>query len=148
MINVDIKKDTFWDRNKKSGGYLLKKRVTSIVVSICRFILLFGLCFMILQPILNKISVSLMTEEDLFDPVVISIPQHFTLANYEIAAEVMTYKTSFINSLIISLTTSVIQIAMCTLVGYGFARFKFPFKKRLSQVTSLVQVKVLIVMPN
>ncbi len=129
MIDVNIAKDTFWDRNKKSGGYLLKKRVTSIVVSICRFILLFGLCFMILQPILNKISVSLMTEEDLFDPVVISIPQHFTLANYEIAAEVMTYKTSFINSLIISLTTSVIQIAMCTLVGYGFARFKFPFKK-------------------
>ena len=41
----------------------------------------------------------------------------------------MTYKTSFINSLVISLTTSIIQIAMCTLVGYGFARFKFPFKK-------------------
>ena len=129
MINVNINKDTFWDRNRKSGGYLLRKKATQITVSICRFILLFGLCFLILQPILNKISVSLMTEEDLFDPVVISIPLHFTMDNYKIAADVMNYKTGFFNSLIISLTTSILQIAMCTLVGYGFARFKFPLKK-------------------
>ena len=129
MINVNINKDTFWDRNRKSGGYLLRKKATQITVSICRFILLFGLCFLILQPILNKISVSLMTEEDLFDPVVISIPLHFTMDNYKIAADVMNYKTAFFNSLIISLTTSILQIAMCTLVGYGFARFKFPLKK-------------------
>lgn len=70
-----------------------------------------------------------MTEEDLFDPVVISIPLHFTMDNYKIAADVMNYKVGFVNSLIISLTTSLLQIAMCTLVGYGFARFKFPLKK-------------------
>ena len=129
MINVDIKKDTFWDRNKKSGGYLFRKKATEVTVSICRFILLFGLCFLILQPVLNKISVSFMTEEDLFDPIVISIPVHFTSANYTLAAEIMNYKQGFLNSLVISLTTSLVQIAMCTLVGYGFARFKFPLKK-------------------
>ena len=129
MINVDIREDTFWERNRKSGGYLFKKKATAFVVAVCRFILLFGMCFLILQPILNKISVSLMTEEDLFDPVVVSIPLHFTLKNYEIAADVMNYKVGFVNSLIISLSTSLIQIAMCTLVGYGFARFKFPLKK-------------------
>ena len=129
MINVDIKKDTFWDRNKKSGGYLFRKKVVDVTVAICRFILLFGLCFLILQPVLNKISVSFMTEEDLFDPIVISIPVHFTTSNYTLAAEIMNYKQGFLNSLVISLTTSLVQIAMCTLVGYGFARFKFPFKK-------------------
>ena len=33
------------------------------------------------------------------------------------------------NALIVSLAVSVLQIAACTLVGYGFARFEFPFKK-------------------
>ena len=98
-------------------------------VSLVRFILLFGMCFMILQPILNKISVSFMTEQDLYNPIVIAIPEHFTTANYTLAAELMSYKESLFNSLLVSLTIAVLQIAMCTLVGYGFARFDFPLKK-------------------
>lgn len=119
----------FWERNKASGGYLLKKEVSKRAASILRFILLFGMCFMILQPLLNKISVSFMTEQDLYNPVVISIPQHFTTENYNLAAELMTYKTSLFNSFTISLAIALLQIAMCTIVGYGFARFEFPLKK-------------------
>ena len=81
--------ENFRERNKKSGGYLLKKRILEYAVSIARFILLFGMCFMILQPILNKISVSFMTEQDLYNPIVISIPEHFTTENYRLAAELM-----------------------------------------------------------
>ena len=121
--------ENFRERNKKSGGYLLKKRILEYAVSIARFILLFGMCFMILQPILNKISVSFMTESDLYNPIVISIPEHFTTENYRLAAELMNYKKGIINSSVISLTIAILQIAVCTLVGYGFARFDFPFKK-------------------
>ncbi|MCR4617934.1 MAG: carbohydrate ABC transporter permease [Lachnospiraceae bacterium] len=128
MTKIKIKKESFWERNKKSEGYLLKKKLTSIFVSVARFILLFGLCFLILQPILNKISVSFMEEQDLYNPIVVSIPVHFTTSNYELAAEIMNYSKGFVNSLIISLTIAVLQIAVCTLVGYGFARFKFPLK--------------------
>ena len=119
----------FWERNKLSGGYLLQKKISERVISIIRFILLFGMCFMILQPILNKISVSFMTEKDLYNPIVISIPEHFTTGNYRLAAELMNYRQAVINSLLISLTIAALQIAVCTLVGYGFARFEFPFKK-------------------
>ncbi len=118
----------FWERNKKSGGYLLRKTVMGYGVSICRAVLLFGLCFLILQPLLNKISVSFMTEGDLYDPVVVSIPMHFTTENYQLASGFMNYSKSLVNSLVVSLTISVLQVAMCTLVGYGFARFKFPLK--------------------
>lgn len=118
----------FWERNKKSGGYLLRKTVMGYGVSICRAVLLFGLCFLILQPLLNKISVSFMTEGDLYDPVVVSIPMHFTTENYQLASGFMSYSKSLVNSLVVSLTISVLQVAMCTLVGYGFARFKFPLK--------------------
>ncbi len=118
----------FWERNRKSGGHLLRKTLSAYGYKLVRALMLFGLCFMILQPILNKISISFMAEEDLYNPMVIAIPEHFTAANYQLAAEFMDYGTAFTNTLIISLTIAILQIAMCTLVGYGFARFKFPLK--------------------
>lgn len=124
-----VSANNFWERNRKSGGYLLKKQFYKFGGSICRFILLFGLCFLILQPIFNKISVSFMTEEDLYNPIVIAIPEHFTTENYQLAAELMTYSKSIVNSGIISVSIAVLQILMCTLVGYGFSRFEFPLKK-------------------
>lgn len=124
-----VKYANFWERNRKSGGYLLRKTVMQYGVSICRAVLLFGLCFLILQPLLNKISVSFMTEGDLYDPIVTSIPLHFTTENYKLAGGLMEYGTTIVHSLVIALTISVLQVAMCTLVGYGFARFQFPLKK-------------------
>lgn len=123
------KYSTYWDRNAKSGGYLLRKDITNVAVKLCRFVLLFGLCFLILEPILNKISVSFMTKEDLYNPIVVSIPLHFTGENYQIAAKIMKYGVGLKNSIITSLSIAIIQTAMCTIVGYGFARFNFPLKK-------------------
>ncbi|SEP93113.1 MULTISPECIES: carbohydrate ABC transporter permease [Butyrivibrio] len=124
----NIEKLGFWERNRRSGGYLLRKKIIEIAVSICRFILLFGMCFLILQPILNKISVSFMTEQDLYNPIVTNIPEHFTTANYKMASDVMSYPKALVNSIVISFTIALLQITVCTLVGYGFARFKFPLK--------------------
>lgn len=129
MSKAKAKKNhDFWERNRKSNGYLLRRTLLNGGVSVCRFILLFGMCFLILQPILSKISVSFMSESDLYSPVVVNIPRNFTTENYKVAASVMRYGEALVNSLIISLTIAVVQIAMCTLVGYGFARFKFPLK--------------------
>lgn len=130
MTKTKVKQNSnFWERNRKSNGYLLKKNIMKYAVSICRFVLLFGMCFMILQPILNKISVSFMTEADLYNPIVISIPEHFTTENYLLAAELMSYSKTIVNSFVVSLTIAILQISVCTLVGYGFARFEFPLKK-------------------
>lgn len=129
MTKVKVKKENgFWERNRKSNGYLLKRTLMDWGVSLCRFILLFGMCFLILQPIFNKISVSFMEERDLYNPIVISIPEHFSTHNYWLAAKLMVYEKAIVNSLVISVTIAVLQIAMCTLVGYGFARFEFPLK--------------------
>ena len=119
----------FWERNKRSEGYLLKKVIGNYAYRIVRMLMLFGLCFLILQPIFNKISVSFMAEEDLYNAMVINVPEHFTSANYEMAATFMEYGEALKNTLIISLTIALLQVAVCTLVGYGFARFEFPFKK-------------------
>lgn len=118
----------FRERNKKSNGYLLRKTSFNVGFKIVRTVLLFGLCFLILQPLLNKISLSFMEERDLYDSTINVIPRHFTTANYEIASSLMEYWKSLGNTALISLMVSVLQIISCTLVGYGFARYKFPLK--------------------
>lgn len=123
------KANNFWERNRKSGGYLLKKTAYDYAYRIVRMILLFGMCFLILQPIFNKISISFMAEQDLYDGTIIAIPRHFTTENYKLAASFMEFRKTTMNTLIVSLTVALLQIAVCTLVGYGFARFEFPLKK-------------------
>ncbi|MBP5555433.1 MAG: carbohydrate ABC transporter permease [Lachnospiraceae bacterium] len=125
---ADMGKAKSKDKPKMSA--LKKKKIAAQMgISFVRFILLFGLCFLIIQPILNKISISFMTEGDLYDPVVINIPAHFTTENYQLAAKIMNYKLALKNSFITSLTIALLQVVVCTLVGYGFARYDFPFKK-------------------
>lgn len=123
--------ESFWERNRKSGGYLLKKTAGEKAYKFVRFLLLFGLCFMIIQPLLSKLSVSFMTENDLYDSTIISIPRHLTTENYETAAlsQLLNYGQAFKNTLIVSLIVSILQVAASCLVGYGFARFEFPGKK-------------------
>ncbi len=119
---------SFRERNKKTNGYLLRKTAFNVAYKIVRFVLLFGLCFLILQPLLNKLSLSFMEERDLYDSTINVIPRHFTTENYKIAIDLMDYWKALGNTAWISLLVSVLQVAACTLVGYGFARYKFPLK--------------------
>ena len=96
-----------------------------------RTILVAGICFLILYPLAAKLSVSVMAERDLYDITVCYVPKHFTWENYQVVWKHMGFPGTFFNSLWLSLLTGVLQIISCTLVGYGFARFNFPFKKLL-----------------
>lgn len=116
-------------RNKLSGGYLLKKTIRKKTYVIFRAALLFGLCFLILQPLLNKISMSFMLEKDLYDPTIIVVPRNFTTENYRLVSSLINYWKSLFNSVLISVLVSILQVASATVVGYGFARFNFPLKR-------------------
>lgn len=116
-------------RNRASDGYLLRNDFARVVGGILMLILLFGLCFLILQPLFHQFSSSIMSREDLFDSTVISIPRYPTLNNYREVMYLMNYWASLGRTLAITLGIAVLQIAACTLVAYGFARFEFPLKK-------------------
>ena len=127
--DTSVKMDSFWVRNRKSGGMLLRQETRKRFVALLRFLMLFGLCFLILQPILDKISVSFMMEKDLYDTTIIVVPRNLTTENYTLAAHLLNLNTSLLNTTVISLVTALLQIIACTLAGYGFARFEFPLKK-------------------
>lgn len=116
-------------RNQQSGGYLLRKSLGNVLYKLARTILLFGLCMLIIQPLFNKLSISFMKEKDLFDSTVISIPRNFTTDNFKLVAKLMDFWKALINTVGMSFLIAAIQVMFCTFVGYGFARFSFPFKK-------------------
>jgi len=129
VTSTSVDTRSFWERNEASDGILLKETIKKYAISIFRGILLFGMCFMIIQPILNKISLSFMAEKDLYDTTIILVPKHFSVSNWKIAATILKYKTTLFNTIWVSILVSVIEVTMCSIVGYGFSRFQFPLKR-------------------
>ena len=93
--------------------------------SLFRTVMLIGLGFIIIQPILLQLSSSIKSMSDLYDGSVYLIPKQPTLYNYRRVWEYLEYPTRFFNSLIYCLACSVLQLMSCTLVAYGVARFQF-----------------------
>ena len=123
------KNKSFRERNRRSNGYLLKRTAGRISISVIRALLMFGLCFMIIQPLITRFSVSLMAAEDIYDSTIRLLPRNVTLDNYRIVAELTSMPNSMINTAWISLVMSICQVVSTTLVAYGFARYEFPLKK-------------------
>ncbi|SEM57326.1 multiple sugar transport system permease protein [Paenibacillus sp. cl141a] len=93
--------------------------------SFIRLTLIAGLSFVILYPILQKISTAVKDKADLYSPVVVWIPENFTMSNFIDAIRIMDYWETLFNTFALSATTTVLTAASCALAGYGFARLKF-----------------------
>lgn len=114
---------------KSNRSYIMKQNAKKWTVSILRGLLIFGLCFMIIQPLLTRFATSLMAEKDLYDSTIVVLPRNPTLENYTHVANLTNFPRSMVNTLWTSLLVSIFQVISCTLVGYGFARYDFPLKK-------------------
>lgn len=118
-INKDKAKKILLGSREKDG--LLKK----IVV----YALLICIGFVYLYPVLYMISNSFMNLEDLLDTSIKWIPSSFYLDNYKKAILNMNYLDTFFQSIIVAGVPTIINVIICSFVGYGFARFKFRGKK-------------------
>lgn len=49
---------------------VLKRRLAGLSWSVVRSVLLIGLCFLIVNPVFIKLTTTIMTEKDIFDPTV------------------------------------------------------------------------------
>lgn len=69
-----------WNSSAKTNerlmnmSVMLKRRIASYSWSIVRGVLLIGLCFLIINPVFIKLSTTIMTEKDIFDPTVQWVP--------------------------------------------------------------------------
>lgn len=104
------------------------KNAKRIAWSVCRFLLIFGLSFVILYPVLQTVSKTFMPAEQYSDLSVVWIPKSLTLENVKNAMEYMNFWPSMLFTVILCVSSGLLQLISCSLAGYGFARFKFPLR--------------------
>jgi len=124
-----VRKKEYRERSRRRAHVLRKSRDLSW--SAVRALLLICLGFIVMYPILHMIVTSLKTYNDLVNPGVVWVPKEPTLRNYRNAIELMKFPVALRNSITVSVGTALIQTVICSLVGYGFARFRFPGREIL-----------------
>jgi multiple sugar transport system permease protein len=92
------------------------------------YALLIAIGFVYLQPLLFMFITSIKSPDDLLNPMVQWVPNELYLGNYIRSFRVLNYPNTLAASLIISVTPSVLQTLVASLVGYGLARYRFPGK--------------------
>ncbi|BBH24964.1 transporter [Paenibacillus baekrokdamisoli] len=106
-----------------------------------RSALLIGICYVILYPILLKLSIAFKDWSDVTNPRVIWVPENFTLNNFKQVIAITCYGHAALNTFMLASLTTVLQTASCALAGYAFARLHF---KGRSIVFALVVLTIVV----
>ncbi len=118
---------------------LLEKKTGHLAV----YLILIGIGFVYLYPVVYMVVNSFFSAADLTDPSVTWIPTELCLDNFRKAFEALDFAKSFGMSLVMSLAPALLQTMVASLVGYGLARFRFPLKKLL-----LVLILITFLLPT
>jgi len=112
----DYFKKMFFGSNEKRG----------IIMGVVVYVLLITIAFIYLYPVLYMFSRSLMSSKDLLDSSAKWIPSAITGQNYVDAIATLDYWASLWKNIQIAVIPTILQVFVCSMVGYGFARYKFP----------------------
>lgn len=152
VSNWDIIKNfrRYTPSERKHYNYIFWRRIGGAAWPIFRFLIIFGLSFVILYPILYMISCSLRPQQQMNDPSVMWIPKTIRFENFKEVWNAINYPQILWNTIQLNVVSSVLQVASCALTGYGFARFSFKGKKFLFALV-LLQIIVppqILIMPQ
>lgn len=127
ISNIEIIRNykTYSDVEKKHYRYIFGRRVSDKVWPVFRFIILFGLAFVILKPMLFMISCSLRPQYEMNDPSIMWIPKTLIFSNFSETWQATHMGSVLWNTISVNVICSLLQVVTCAITGYGFARFKF-----------------------
>jgi multiple sugar transport system permease protein len=97
-----------------------------------------------LLPIYWTIKVSVTPEDLLYSEGIRLWPSRMTLANYVSVLQASDFPRYFLNSITVSVTTSIIVTAVASFAGYALSRFRFRGKAAVSLVLLLTQTFPLV----
>lgn len=129
-------------RYEDRKGAVVKKS-KNLMLTVLQIILIVGISYVILSPVIGIISQSFFSDADSANPMVFTIPISPTMERYEGAWQELHYVSTLGATLMYTIINTLLQVFICSMVGYGFARFDFPGKKIL-----FACVVVMIVVPS
>ena len=145
-------KESWQDPTKRK---VQTKKIVTFIAAFFRTFILVGLCFVILMPIIEKVSYALRAPQDISNKQVVWIPENWSIMNIKVAFSYLTLMkdnslenvaflyniSTFINSFWLSIVTTFIQVMATAVAGYAFARLKF----KGSNILFLLVILTLIV---
>ena len=112
--------------DKKSKAFNTAK---GFILSLFRTVIIIGISYVILAPVIGIISNSFFSTQDSINPMVFTIPISPTLERYAMAIKYMDYLPILGRTLLYTCGVTLLQLLVCSMAGYGFARYNFPLKK-------------------
>lgn len=104
-------------------------RAGSLVWSLLRIVTLLAIGYIILYPLFYMIMTSLRSRQSFYDSARVWIPSSVDPEySYSMALSATSYWEGLKNTAILEIVAAVIEIITCSIVAYGFARFKFKLK--------------------
>ena len=137
-IRVEFDRTPLKERLK--AKFLSTYFLTNVVWYVFRLALLIGIAYVVLFPFITKITSSFMAPEDFIDVTVRLIPKNFTLDTYEAVLSELGYWKAFVNTFTLSFVCAFLQMFVCSLIGYGFAKFRFRGNKILFALVMLTMI--------
>ena len=137
-IRVDFDRTPLMERLK--AKFLSMYFVKNFVWYFFRLALLIGIAYVVLFPFITKIASSFMAPEDFIDVTVRLIPKNFTLDTYKAVLSELGYWSALKNTFTLSLTCALLQMFICSLIGYGFAKFRFKGNRLLFILVMLTMI--------
>ncbi|MEN6418125.1 MAG: carbohydrate ABC transporter permease [Clostridiaceae bacterium] len=127
---------------------ITRARGASAAKNLVRFLILTGLGFVFVYPLLYMLSVSFMDTKDLVDSTVSWIPTHLSVESFIKAAKTLSFWQGFRDSLKMTVIPAALQTFVLAAAGYGLARYRVPLKKlwiALSVLIFLIPVQVTMI---
>lgn len=134
--------------NIKNSKNRLNGKATEISVSIFRYALLLSIGYIVIFPMISTLSTAIKSEEAFFDTSLYWLPKYTSFASFNAAYNAMNYPKAIFRTLTLQVLSAGIEVIICAIVAYGFARFDFKFKKFFMvflMITIVVPVNVYIV---
>lgn len=103
----------------------------NILLVLFRTILIVGLSFVILFPIISAFIPAITDYSYLGEPNSIWFPIKTSLFNFRFASTMIEYKKTLPYTIMFALSIAIIQVSLALFVGYGFAMMRSKFKKLL-----------------
>lgn len=142
------KKSASGKPKEKAFSRITRTHGASAAKKLLRFLILTGLGFVFVYPLLYMLSVSFMDTKDLVDSTVSWIPTHLSFESFIKAAKTLSFWEGFRDSLEMTVVPAALQTFVLAAAGYGLARYRVPLKKlwiALSVVIFLIPVQVTMI---
>ena len=111
--------------SKQHRSYVLKRKISSALIKTFRTLFFIGLVYLFIFPLIYLFVTAFQSADSINNPNVMWIPDSLTLESMKTALEVLDYGKSVFLSAVISVGSTAAALFSCSLVGYGFARFRF-----------------------